>query len=282
MSATLDAGPVAAFLEAPIVRAEGRPYPVTIVHEDAREATDARALELRVASAVRRALGDTPDGHVLVFLPGAAEIRRAIDACASAAQKYDAVVLPLHGDLPPDEQDRAVGPSTRRKVIVSTNVAESSVTIEGVAAVVDSGLVRRAEHSPYTGLPSLRVEKASRASCTQRAGRAGRTREGRAYRLYTKADFDARPEHETPELLRVDLTQTVLELRASGALDYAGSTRRRRRRSPRPKSFSRGSARSTRAAPSPRPAARCCACRSTRASRAWSSRPSGAAWPTTA
>jgi ATP-dependent helicase HrpB len=218
MSATLDAEPVAAFLGAPIVRAEGRPYPVTIFHEDA---VDDRALELRVASAVRRALGETPDGHVLVFLPGAAEIRRAMDACASAAQKYDALVLALHGDLPPDEQDRAVGSSTRRKVIVSTNVAESSVTIEGVAAVVDSGLVRRAEHSPYTGLPSLRVEKASRASCTQRAGRAGRTREGRAYRLYARSDFEARPEHETPELLRVDLAQTLLELRASGVRDLA-------------------------------------------------------------
>lgn len=165
---------------------------------------------------MRRALSESDDGHVLVFLPGAAEIRRATDACAAAAQKYDALVLPLHGDLPPDEQDRAVLPSTRRKVILSTNVAESSVTIDGVAAVVDSGLVRRAEHSPYTGLPSLRVEKASRASCVQRAGRAGRTREGRAYRLYSRSDFEARPEHDVPELLRVDLAPTVLELRASG------------------------------------------------------------------
>ncbi len=213
MSATLDADPVAKFLDAPIVRAEGRPYPVEIVHE---EAHDDRALELRVASAVRRALTESPDGHVLVFLPGAAEIRRAMDACASAAQKFDALVLPLHGDLPPDEQDRAVSPSARRKVIVSTNVAESSVTIEGVVAVVDSGLVRRADHSPYTGLPSLRVEKASRASCVQRAGRAGRTRAGRAYRLYSRSDFESRVEHETPELLRVDLTQTLLELRGSG------------------------------------------------------------------
>jgi len=213
MSATLDAEPVAKFLSAPIVRAEGRAFALTIVHEDT---VDDRALELRVASAVRRALTESADGHVLVFLPGAAEIRRATDACASAAQKHDAWVLPLHGDLPAEDQDRAVLPSTRRKVILSTNVAESSVTIDGVVAVVDTGLVRRAEHSPYTGLPSLRIDKASRASCTQRAGRAGRTREGRAYRLYSRSDFEARPEHETPELLRVDLTQTVLELRASG------------------------------------------------------------------
>jgi ATP-dependent helicase HrpB len=213
MSATLDAEPVAKFLDAPVVRSEGRVHPLTIAHEDT---PDDRALELRVASAVRRALTDAPSGHVLVFLPGAGEIRRAMDACAAAAQKFDAVVLPLHGELPPDEQDRAVSPSSRRKVIVSTNVAESSVTIEDVVAVVDSGLVRRAEHSPYTGLPSLRIEKASRASCVQRAGRAGRTREGFCYRLYSRADFESRPEQETPELLRVDLTSTLLELRAGG------------------------------------------------------------------
>ncbi len=213
MSATLDAEPIAKFLGAPIVRSAGRPYSVSVAYEDA---PDDRVLELRVASAVRRALAEETDGHVLVFLPGAAEIRRAMDACASAAQKHGAIVLPLHGDLPPDEQDRAVLPSRDRKVIVSTNVAESSVTIDGVACVVDSGLVRRAEHSPYTGLPSLRVEKASRASCVQRAGRAGRTREGRAFRLYSRADFEARPEHETPELLRADLAEVVLELRANG------------------------------------------------------------------
>jgi len=212
MSATLDAEPIATFLGAPVVRSEGRPHRVDVTYE---EAPDDRALELRVASAVRRALAED-DGHVLVFLPGAAEIRRAMDACASAAQKYGARILPLHGDLPPDEQDRAVLPSRERKVIVSTNVAESSVTIDGVACVVDSGLVRRAEHSPYTGLPSLRIEKASRASCVQRAGRAGRTREGRALRLYSRADFESRPEHETPELLRADLAAVVLELRASG------------------------------------------------------------------
>ncbi len=219
MSATLDAEPVAKFLDAPIVRAEGRRFEVEIAYDD--PGAQPPHLELRVASMVRRALAESPDGHVLVFLPGAAEIRRATDACASAAKKYDAVIVPLHGDLPPDEQDRAVLPSTRRRVILSTNVAESSVTIDGVAAVVDTGLVRRAEHSPYTGMPSLRIDKASRASCVQRAGRAGRTREGRAYRLYTRHDFDARPEHETPELLRVDLTQTVLELRASGIRELA-------------------------------------------------------------
>ena len=127
--------------------------------------------------------------------------------------------MPLHGDLSPQEQDAAVRPGTRRKVILSTNVAESSVTIEGVVAVIDSGLARVASQAPWSGLPRLRVEKVSRASATQRAGRAGRTRPGRCLRLYTRADLDARPEHEAPEIRRLDLTQTMLELAAAGAGD---------------------------------------------------------------
>ncbi len=218
MSATLDAAPVAEFLRAPIVRAQGRPFDVQIAHEDK---PDDRPLELRVASAVRRAMTDAEDGHVLVFLPGAGEIRQAIEACAPIGEKLGALVLPLHGDMPADEQDRAVLPSARRKIILSTNVAESSLTIEDVVCVVDSGLVRRATHSPYSGLPALRVEKASRASCVQRSGRAGRTREGRAYRLYSRHDFESRPEQETPELLRADLAQTVLELRSAGVHDLS-------------------------------------------------------------
>ncbi len=219
MSATLDATPVADFLGCEVLRSEGRRFDVRVEHA---EREDDRPLESRVASAVRRALADEPEGDVLVFLPGAAEIRRAIEACGALAAKHDALLLPLYGDLPAEEQDRAVRRADRRKIIVSTNVAESSLTIDGVVAVVDSGLVRRAGHAPWSGLPTLRVEKASRASCVQRAGRAGRTREGRAYRLYTKADLDTRPEHEIPELLRVDLAPTLLELRAAGitSLDW--------------------------------------------------------------
>src|SRR4029079_7430670 len=147
--------------------------------------------------------------------------RRALEACAKIADENDLLLLPLHGDLPPSEQDRAGGASAKRKIILSTNVAESSVTIDGVVAVVDSGLVRVARHAPWSGLPTTTIERTSRASATQRAGRAGRTRPGRALRLYTKADYDARPEHDTPEILRVDLAQTLLELHASGARDLA-------------------------------------------------------------
>ena len=130
-------------------------------------------------------------------------------------------VLPLHGDLPPAEQDRAVRRGSRRKVILSTNVAETSVTIDGVAAVIDSGLARVASHSPWSGLPLLKLAKVSRASATQRAGRAGRTRSGHCLRLYTKHDFDGRPEQDAPEIRRMDLAETVLSLRASGVRDLA-------------------------------------------------------------
>jgi len=113
-------------------------------------------------------------------------------------------VLPLHGDLPAEDQDRAVRPATRPKVILATNVAETSVTIDGVVTVIDSGLARIARHSPWTGLPSLQIEPVSRASCAQRAGRAGRTRPGRVIRLYTKHDHDTRRAFEVPEIARGD------------------------------------------------------------------------------
>lgn len=218
MSATLDAEPIARFLDATTIRSEGKRFDVAIAYDPA---PDDRKLELKVASAVRTLLNDGLDGHVLVFLPGAADIRRCLESCAKLASENDLAVLPLHGELSPQEQDRAIGASRQRKIILSTNVAESSVTIDGVVAVVDGGLVRVARHAAWSGLPTTAIEKTSKASATQRAGRAGRQRPGRALRLYTRQDFDARADHDTPEILRVDLTQTWLELHASGASDLA-------------------------------------------------------------
>jgi ATP-dependent helicase HrpB len=218
MSATLDAAPLAAYLGAPTLRAEGRLFPIRVEHDDK---PDDRPLELRVASAVRRLAREGLEGDVLVFLPGAAEIRRAREACEALAKEHDLLLLALHGDLTAAEQDAVVRRADRRKIILSTNVAESSVTIDGVAAVVDSGLARVAAFSPWTGLPSLRVEPISRASATQRAGRAGRTQPGRCLRLYTAADFERRREHDAPEIQRLDLTQTCLELASLGATDLA-------------------------------------------------------------
>ena len=143
MSATLEAEPIAAFLDAPVVRSEGRMYPVTIDHA---EQADDRPLARQVAGAVRRLMQAGLDGHALVFLPGAGEIARAADELAAASLPADVDIVPLHGDLSAAEQDRAVGASTRRKVILSTNVAETSVTIDGVVAVIDSGLARIARH----------------------------------------------------------------------------------------------------------------------------------------
>jgi ATP-dependent helicase HrpB len=223
MSATLDAEPVARFLgDCPRVRSEGRLFPLTFSHLDR---PDDRPLEKQVASAVREALGASADGDVLVFLPGAGEIRRTKDALAPLAEREGFDLLPLHGDLPIEEQARAVERGRRRKVVLSTNVAETSVTIDGVTTVVDSGLARVARHSPWSGLPRLEVVKVSRASATQRAGRAGRTRAGHVIRLYTRGDFEARPEHDAPEIRRLDLAEALLTRHGAGierldALDW--------------------------------------------------------------
>ena len=214
MSATLDAEPVAAFLGgARVVRSEGRTFPLAIEHV---EQPDDRPLGKQVAAAVRRLAQEKLDGDVLVFLPGSGEIRRCAEDLADVAALFDLAVLPLHGDLTAEEQDRAVAPAQRRKVILATNVAETSVTIDGVVCVIDSGLARIARHSPWSGLPSLQIEPVSRASCAQRAGRAGRTRPGRVVRLYTRHDHDTRRAFEVPEVARADLAGAALELHGAG------------------------------------------------------------------
>jgi ATP-dependent helicase HrpB len=213
MSATLDAAPVARYLgDCPVLRSEGKLYDLAIEYTPHSPAS----LEEQVAAALER-LATSParkGGDVLVFLPGAAEIRRTARAIEPSASRLGLLVLPLHGDLPPAEQDRAVAPADQTKVILSTNVAESSVTIEGVTAVIDSGLARVAADSPWTGLPSVEVRRISQASATQRAGRAGRTAPGRVIRLYSAEDFHRRPAADVPEILRRELSQLVLQLRA--------------------------------------------------------------------
>ena len=214
MSATLDAAPIAKWLDdAPSLRSEGRRFEVTLEH---LERDDDRHLDQQVLAALKRLVQAGLDGHVLVFLPGASEIRRASEACQDFAQRQDLELHVLHGDLAPAEQDRALKPSKKRKVILSTNVAETSVTIEGVAAVIDSGLARVASHSAWTGMPTLKLAKISKASATQRAGRAGRTRAGTCLRLYTRGDFEGRPATDAPEIRRMDFTESALALRAMG------------------------------------------------------------------
>ena len=219
MSATLEAAPVARYLGgAAVMRSEGRQYPLEIEHTP----HSAAPLEEQVAAALAGQLARGVQGHVLIFLPGAAEIRRAQTACAAVATRYGVALVALHGDQPVEEQDRAVAPSERPKAILSTNVAESSVTIEGVSVVIDSGLARVASHSPWSGLPTLQVTRVSQASARQRAGRAGRTGPGRVVRLYPLEDFARRPAQDTPEILRADLAPAALLLHAAGVGGFDG------------------------------------------------------------
>ena len=216
MSATLDTGSVARYLGGcPILRSEGRLYELSITHLP----YSAKTPEAQVADAIERMVDDGNKGDILAFLPGAAEIRRAMRESHAIARRADLLVLPLYGDLPPSEQDRAITPAAQRKVILATNVAESSVTVEGVNAVIDTGLARVAAYSHWTGLPVLEVGRISKASAQQRAGRAGRTGPGRVLRLYSVEDYRQRPEHDTPEILRSDLSQLCLALRAMRITD---------------------------------------------------------------
>ena len=218
MSATLDAGPVAEFLGGcPVVIAEGRTHPVAIEYRPAD-----RPVESGCAGADRPASGSTTrreSGHLLVFLPGMAEIRRALGRLEPMAERAGAVVLPLHGSLGPEEQDRALRPSERRKIILSTNVAETSLTIEGVRTVIDSGQARLVRYDPARGVDRWSLERISRASADQRAGRAGRTGPGRCIRLWSEREERAMPAFEEPEIRRVDLSSTLLALHSWGQSD---------------------------------------------------------------
>ncbi len=224
MSATLDTAAVSKFLDnAPVMEAPHRPHPVQIHH---LPMASNKPLALLVRDSVLQALSSDPDeGDILVFLPGMFEIRRAEQALSEAFsnQRQQApLVLSLHGQLPREEQELAIQKADRRKIILSTNVAETSLTIEGVTTVIDSGLHRQATYSWWSGLPSLRVRPISRASATQRAGRAGRTAPGRCYRLYTAGELGALAAFETPEIQRSDISQTWLDLKATGLLENAG------------------------------------------------------------
>ncbi len=215
MSATIDPGPVSVYLGGcPAVTSEGRMFPVEVRYRPKRPEV---GWPEAAASAVRGVLGET-DGDVLVFLPGLREIRQTADELGDLTADGVAV-LPLHGDLPPEQQDRALQQLDRRKVVLATNVAETSVTVEGVTAVVDTGLARQMEFDPSVGMDRLRLVPVSRASADQRTGRAGRTRPGVCVRLWDEAGQRSRPEQTEPEIRRVDLAGAVLQLLALGESD---------------------------------------------------------------
>jgi ATP-dependent helicase HrpB len=205
MSATLDTAPVAAFLgDCPVVSVPGRLHPIDVSY----------APEQTMAEAVQRALVATT-GDVLCFLPGAPEIRRATDDVTGRVGDRAIDVLPLHGSLDADAQDRAVQQSARRKIVLATNIAETSLTVPGVTAVIDSGLHKVARYDPERGIDSLELERITADAAEQRAGRAGRVAPGVVVRLWDRADR-LKP-HREPEIHRVDLAATALEILAWGA-----------------------------------------------------------------
>ncbi len=218
MSATLEAEPVAALLGgAPVIRAEGRTFPVTVRH-----LPDLRPLpfERKVADAVRRA-AEEEEGGLLVFLPGAAEIRRVATLLAGWGQDRGRRVLPLLGTLSRSEQNRAIAaaPPGTRKIVLATSVAETSLTIEGVNCVVDGGRMRVPRFDPARGLTRLVTIPVSKAAAEQRCGRAGRTGPGVCYRLWSEAEQKSLVERNRPEILECDLAPAALELALWGVRD---------------------------------------------------------------
>ena len=220
MSATLDTGLVHAYLApCPVLSTAGRLYPVEV--EYLSRPVDARRQPIwdTAAAAFDQLVRAGVDGDVLVFMPGAYEIMRTIDAIGDLTAARGWTLLPLYGELPPAEQDRAVRPTSGRKVVVATNVAETSITIDGVRAVIDSGLARIARFDPHRGINTLYIEPISQAAADQRAGRAGRTAPGRCLRLWTAQEHRGRAAHEVPEIRRIDLAEILLILKAQGIAD---------------------------------------------------------------
>jgi ATP-dependent helicase HrpB len=216
MSATLDPGPVAERLGgATVIESTGRMFPVATRYLD-REA--AGRIEDIVASAVRRALGEE-SGSALVFLPGVGEIRRVEERLQGLGPDLD--IAPLYGDLSPQDQDRAIAPSPagRRKIVLATSIAETSLTIEGVRIVVDSGLMRVPRFSPRSGMERLETVRVSQASADQRRGRAGRLEPGVCYRLWPEEAQRGLLPFTPPEILDADLAPLALELAAWGVSD---------------------------------------------------------------
>ncbi|MCB1037614.1 MAG: ATP-dependent helicase HrpB, partial [Acidobacteria bacterium] len=218
MSATLNPEPVASYLGGcPILRCPGRTFPVEITYHP-RDPEE--SLGVAAASAIRRAV-QGGDGDLLAFLPGAGEIQRTARELEALARDQDLLLVPLYGSLPAAEQDRALEPATHRKVVLSTNVAESSVTLPGITTVVDCGYARVLRFDTGCGIDRLELARISRASADQRAGRAGRLGPGRCLRLWSEHEHRGLPDFETPEVQRVDLAGAVLQLAAWGEADAA-------------------------------------------------------------
>ena len=218
MSATLDPAPVQRFLgDCPVVESQGRAYPVDLHYLERPD--DRRSPDI-VASLVRKAIHAHSDGDVLAFLPGAGEIRRASESLGERMAGVD--ICPLYGDLSPEAQDRAVKAGPRRKVVLATNIAESSLTIPSVSIVVDGGEHKLARYDAGLGLDRLELAKISRRSAEQRAGRAGRTGPGHCYRAWTASAQKLLLPEDPPEILRIDLAPVLIDVLTWSASDPVG------------------------------------------------------------
>ena len=224
MSATLEISGLREYMggSCRVLEAQGRQYPVEVVYRAPRLVSDGRGrvapppIWEQAADVVREAVREDDCGDVLVFMPGVYEIRKTVELLAGKPWMSGRDVFPLYGSLAPEQQNCAVERGDIPRVIVSTNVAETSLTIEGVRTVVDSGLVRRSGWDPYRGMDTLHLVKISKASAAQRAGRAGRVAPGRCFRLWSEAEQARKEDFDPPECFRVDLAGAVLNLAAWG------------------------------------------------------------------
>lgn len=212
MSATLDSEKIAEYLGGcSVVRSEGRAYPVDVIQLK-RNSVKEPLWDSVVSVFKKEILKKNIEGDVLIFLPGVYDIRRTVERLRKVPKLKGCQILPLYGDLSPADQDRALTKSETRKIVVSTNVAETSLTIDGVKIVIDSGLARIARFDKSRGINTLRIEKISQSSAQQRAGRAGRLCPGKCYRLWSESDHASREVDLMPELLRLDLSEVLLLL----------------------------------------------------------------------
>ena len=216
MSATLDSQKLEELTKAPVVQSEGKQYPVDIIYGKSSQPKD--SISDKTVAAALSALTDNPNSSILVFLPGQGEIRRVEDSLAlelHSRKISDVQLRTLYGNLSLEAQQAAIAPvanAGERKIVLATNIAETSLTIEGVDVVIDSGLAREPVFDPTSGMTRLHTRKISQASSTQRMGRAGRLRPGKCYRLWSKSQQDQMAPHATPEILNADLTPLALQL----------------------------------------------------------------------
>jgi ATP-dependent helicase HrpB len=202
-----------------ILSSEGRVFPVEIEYAAQPGYTDKRPVWEQAAEAFSHYVGSGGEGDVLVFMPGGFEISQTIEAIRHTSESKGFILLPLHGELSPKDQDAAVARYGQRKVVVSTNVAETSLTIDGIRLVIDSGLARIPRYDPYRGINTLLIEKISQSSADQRTGRAGRTAPGVCMRLWSREEHGHRLVQELPEIKRLDLAEVVFTLKAGGVDD---------------------------------------------------------------